>query len=443
MLSQLTAFFAPPTFADEDKTRDASLLNVALLAIISASLLFTLFQFLATVFSGGDFDFATPLITLSISAALFGLWLLMRRGNIKLVSYLLATLLLIAITASLYIFNGIRDNVVSGYILVIMVTSLLLRKQTPILIFTNASIVASFIIYLLEVEGLIDYAVESVQFDFWIVLAVMFTLSGWLMRYAMRNLDEALARARDSEKVARQANEQLQALNLDLEDRVADRTKALATTIEVGRQISTILERDKLVKEVVEQVQTAFDYYHVHIYLVDEEEERLRMVGGTGAPGQQMLAQGHTLEMGQGLVGRAARTNSVVLVSDVTRSEEWLPNPLLPHTKAEIALPIAIGDRLLGVLDVQQNEIDGVQQEDEDVLISISNQVAIGLENARLLEETRKRAQVEAQINSIGQRIQETTSVEEAMQIAIRELGRVTGAKETSVYLADNKATTS
>jgi simple sugar transport system substrate-binding protein len=105
-----------------------------------------------------------------------------------------------------------------------------------------------------------------------------------------------------------------------LEQRIADRTQALETSTEVGRRISTILDQRELVREVVEQVQTAFHYYHAQIYLFDNEKETLTMVGGTGNAGQTMLEQGHFLPKGRGLVGRAADTNLPILVSNVERS---------------------------------------------------------------------------------------------------------------------------
>lgn len=224
----------------------------------------------------------------------------------------------------------------------------------------------------------------------------------------------------------------------NLEERVSARTRALETSIDLGRDIATILDREQLVAAVVNQVRDAFNYYHTHIYLLDEQNEMLVMVGGTGRAGQEMLANGHKLAVGQGLVGQSAMTNRVVLVPDVTQRQDWLPNPLLPETKAEVAVPIALGNKVLGVLDVQHNQTNSLQQEDADVLISITNQVAIALENARLLEQVRKQAEIEAQINGIGQRIQETTSVEEAMQIAIRELGHATRARTTSIRLTVN-----
>ncbi len=229
---------------------------------------------------------------------------------------------------------------------------------------------------------------------------------------------------------------QLSNLIVSLEQRVADRTKALVTSTEVSRRLSTILDRQSLVKEVVEQLQKSFNYYHVHIYLVDESGEYLRLAGGTGDPAQTMLARGHQLPRGKGLVGQAADSGMPVLVSDVSASPGWLPNPLLPATKAELAVPIALGEDVIGVLDVQQNTVGGLQQDDADLLLSIASQIAVALENARSYEETQRRAEREAQLAAISQRIQRTTTAEEALQVAVRELSRALDVPHATARLS-------
>ncbi|MCZ2121754.1 MAG: GAF domain-containing protein [Anaerolineales bacterium] len=214
-----------------------------------------------------------------------------------------------------------------------------------------------------------------------------------------------------------------------LEQRIADRTKALSTSTEVSRRLSSLLEESDLVAEVVEQVKTAFNYYHAHIYLLNQAGDELLMAGGTGEAGKTMLANGHKIAFGKGLVGRAAETNSPVLVADTTNNPDWLPNPLLPETKSEAAIPIAIENQVLGVLDVQQNIVNGLSTADADLLQAISNQIAIALQNARTLTSVKEQANREQLIASISQKIISENNVEGALQVAVRELGRAFGTR--------------
>jgi GAF domain-containing protein len=107
----------------------------------------------------------------------------------------------------------------------------------------------------------------------------------------------------------------------------------------------------------------------------------------------------------------------------VSQSIGWLPNPLLPDTKAELAVPIMIGEDVLGVLDVQHNIVNGLGENDEALLEAVSGQIAISLQNARSYEKSRAQADLESLANVIGQKIQRTGSIEEALQTAVREVG--------------------
>lgn len=218
--------------------------------------------------------------------------------------------------------------------------------------------------------------------------------------------------------------EELQRSYEHLEERVAERTRALETGLRVSRRLSTILDEKTLTQEVVEQIRDAFDYYHVHIYLYDVERNYLLMVGGTGEAGRKMLLQGHRLKAGDGLVGRTAARNEVTLVADVSREPDWLPNPLLPDTKSEIAVPIAFGNTVQGVLDVQHNVLGELDSSDADLLQLIAAQVAVALQNAELLAQVQTRAERAARINAISQRIQGATTIEQVLEAAVQELGR-------------------
>jgi len=229
---------------------------------------------------------------------------------------------------------------------------------------------------------------------------------------------------------------QLQDTLEGLEERVAERTKALATSAEVTRRLSTVTDPAQLAKEVVHEVRDAFDYYYAQIYLLDEAGENLVLTSGTGEAGATLVSRGHSLPKGRGLVGRAADTNTSVLVPDTAQEEGWLPNELLPETKAETAIPISVGGQVLGVLDVQHSVTGGLTADDVTLLESLAGQVAISLQNARTYEQSRKQAELETLVNVIGRRIQRATSIEDTLQTAIRELGTAIGASRVRAKLA-------
>lgn len=226
-----------------------------------------------------------------------------------------------------------------------------------------------------------------------------------------------------------------------LEARVSEQTRALELMADVNRTLSTILDRDHLVIEIVEQVKAAFDYYHVHIYLYDENQQSLEMIGGTGEAGKALLFGKHNVAPGQGLVGRAAVTNLPILVADVRQDPDWLPNPLLPETRAEIAVPIATDQQIRGVLDVQHNIVNGLDNSDLELLENVANQIGVALRNTDLYSRATSQAERVGRINEIGQQIQLSPTIELVVQTAVRELGRELRAVQTSITIDPQEAT--
>jgi GAF domain-containing protein/HAMP domain-containing protein len=105
-----------------------------------------------------------------------------------------------------------------------------------------------------------------------------------------------------------------------LEKRMLERSQALELTTEVSRYLSTILNQEQLIAQVVEQVRSAFNYYYVQIYLLDETRQNLVLAGGTGEMGQILLERRHSIPYGRGLVGRVAETKKQILAPDIFRS---------------------------------------------------------------------------------------------------------------------------
>lgn len=435
MYDRIKNLLAPPVVEDKTQALFVLLLNTSLLVMFMVTFLVPLLIFLSEV---SNEDKIISLVSgWSMTVIVAGLWYLMRRGYIRLVSYLFSLAFIAALMIITFFFGGIRNSGTVGFTLAIILSIFFLRRRQDAFLFTALIIVFLVVAYFAELRGFVrPQPRQGVAMADLIIYTSTFALTGSLLHFAVRNLNDALERAQASERAAAQANQQLQSLNAELESRVALRTQALVTSAEIGHTVSTILDKTQLVTTVAQEIRDAFNYYQVHLYLLNKSGDTLELVAGAGHAGVELVRQRHKVLVERGLVGRAARTNQPVLAPDVNQVEFWLPNPLLPDTQSEITVPIALGGKVLGVLDVQQNVRNGLGQSDADLLLSISGQVAVALENARLLAEARAQAEQEALINQIGQQIQSATTMEEAMQVAVREIGRTVHAPQTRVRLA-------
>jgi putative methionine-R-sulfoxide reductase with GAF domain len=207
---------------------------------------------------------------------------------------------------------------------------------------------------------------------------------------------------------------------------VAQRAAELQTVAEVSASTSTVLETDKLLWNVSNLTKERFGLYHAHIYLMNNAGDTLVLAAGAGEPGQKMVAEGRSipLDREQSLVARSARERKGVIVNDVRTAPDFLPNPLLPETRSELAVPMIVNDQVVGVFDIQSDQVDRFTQENADIQTTMAAQIAIAVQNARSYSEVQARAEREALIASIGQKIDGTSTVENALQVAVRELGR-------------------
>ena len=195
-----------------------------------------------------------------------------------------------------------------------------------------------------------------------------------------------------------QASAQIQELVYTLEQRVAQRTADLArrtaqleAAATIARRAAEIRDVDVLLNETVRLISDRFGFYHAGIFLVDEAGEYAVLRAASSEGGQRMLARGHRLAVGKvGIVGYVAGTGKPRIALDVGADAVFFDNPDLPLTRSEMALPLKVGERVIGVLDVQSVEPAAFTEEDVSVLQTLADQVALAIENARLLEESRR-----------------------------------------------------
>ncbi len=218
------------------------------------------------------------------------------------------------------------------------------------------------------------------------------------------------------------------------------RASQLAAVAEISTASSRELDVDKMLQTVVNLTQRQFGLYHAHIFTFNEASRELRITACGWKEGDENEGTSETvaipLDQEQSLVARAARTRQAVIVNDVRNEPGWLPNPLLPETASEMAVPLVIGNQVLGVLDIQSNHINAFTEEDANIQTTLASQVATAMQNARSFVQAQKQAERETMLNAINQKIQSATSVEAVLQIAARELGHALGAPMTIAQLS-------
>jgi GAF domain-containing protein/HAMP domain-containing protein len=189
-----------------------------------------------------------------------------------------------------------------------------------------------------------------------------------------------------------------------LEQRIADRTSQLAraseqmkhranqllTVTEVAHAVASIQDPEKLLPLITQLISERFGFYHVGIFLVDTYGEYAILQAANSVGGQRMLKRQHKLKVGQiGIVGYVTGSGEPRIALDVGADAVFFDNPDLPDTRSEMALPLKIGETVIGALDVQSEKPSAFIEEDIAILSTLADQVAIAIENARLFSQTR------------------------------------------------------
>lgn len=197
---------------------------------------------------------------------------------------------------------------------------------------------------------------------------------------------------------------QLRETLASLEKRVADRTRNLQLAAEVGRAASQARDLDAMLTDAAELILKQFDLYYAQVYLVNPGETHLILQAGTGEAGRELLSRSHRLPLDTGSInGRAASEKRAVVIADTTASSSFRPNPLLPETRSEVSVPLIFGEEVLGVLDMQSAKAGVLSQDMLPAFETLAGQLAIAIQNARLLAETeRAREEVEAQARRLS-----------------------------------------
>lgn len=192
--------------------------------------------------------------------------------------------------------------------------------------------------------------------------------------------------------------EHVHALLRDLETRIAERIRDINATHQVSRFAVAQRDLQTLMDEAVNLIIQHFpNIYHAQIFLLNDDRDYAILRASTGEVGQVLLKRGHRLAVGSiSVIGQVTKQGDVVVARDTATSQVHRRNEFLPDTRAELAIPLRIGEQVIGALDVQSKQRNAFSQDEILVLQTMADQLAVAIENARLYQESlRRMAEIE------------------------------------------------
>jgi signal transduction histidine kinase len=217
----------------------------------------------------------------------------------------------------------------------------------------------------------------------------------------------------------------------------SERSVHLSLINEVSQAAASILSLDLMLNTITQAIQRRFDCLRTSIFLVDAEASKVTIRSQAGAHSNGVQV-GHQQQLGEGLVGRAAQESQTQLANDVSRHLGYVQLDLDPDVVgAELAVPIRLGSKVVGVLDLQSEEIDVFSSQDVATMELLADQLSIAIENARLYGEIRQRVEELTTLNKISQAITSTLDLQETLTIITDHTTRLVGVAATSVVLYD------
>ncbi len=217
---------------------------------------------------------------------------------------------------------------------------------------------------------------------------------------------------------------ELQQRTLELESKSREterRANQLNAVAVVARAISSIRDLQDLLPNITAVISEEFNFYHTGIFLLDNTKEFAILAASNSEGGQRMLKRGHKLKVGEtGIVGFSAATGQARIALDTGEDAVFFDNPDLPATRSEIALPLRIGDDVIGILDVQSEQTGAFDEKDIELLSIVADQVSIAIQNARQFQEAQKAAEEAEEIYRRYIRSEWRTLVRETKRLGYR-----------------------
>jgi GAF domain-containing protein len=228
--------------------------------------------------------------------------------------------------------------------------------------------------------------------------------------------------------------------NTRLLEQAHQRALQLQTVAEISREVSGSLIVDNLLRQAVQLTRERFDLYHAAVFLLDDAKEYAVIREATGEAGAQMKRAGHKLAVGsKSIVGYVSQNNEPLVVNDTSNDPNYYPNPLMKETRAEAALPLRVGNEVIGVLDVQSRHTYVFSEENLKIMQILADQMAVAVVNSQLFAEAQERLSQHRLLHHVTTAAASSTSIEEALHSAVQGLQVTLGGDQIAILLSDKE----
>lgn len=221
------------------------------------------------------------------------------------------------------------------------------------------------------------------------------------------------------------------------------RSEQLVIASEVAREASTgTMHIDEMLTKMVNMIKTRFGFYHSSIFMVDPVGQYAILRESTGEAGAKLKEAKHKLAVGSSsIVGQATGRVEPVVVNDVTKEKNYYPNPLLPDTRSELAIPLRIGEKLIGALDVQSQQVDAFTQEDVSILQIMADQLSVAIENAELFSKTQQTLERHRLLHQVTASAGQSITIADAIRNAVQTVHLAMPDEQVGFLTVDEEGT--
>jgi GAF domain-containing protein len=224
--------------------------------------------------------------------------------------------------------------------------------------------------------------------------------------------------------------------NARLYTELTRRATYLQTANEIARDASTTLDLDLLLRRIVELIRDRFGYSHAAVYLMDEQDQHAEAYAASGQSGPELLSRRESYSADTpSVVGHALATGTLYAANNLANDPYYHADPLLTETHSELAIPLIAAGRIIGVLDIHSSKSNAFGEDEIAILQTLSGQVAVAVQNARLFSQVSQRAERERKVVEITSRIRSTNDISSILQTAVSELRRAMGVSSGTIMV--------